>query len=353
MVGFLSLISLSAFSQISDSTNQSERKVRNCVNAKNGNARLVLSNEKCLPSERLVKLAIPNTISLKPSQLLHGQGAPLDLQTGLDGDFYIETATSTLFGPRINGLWGAGVELRGKDGAIGSQGNSLLSGVNDPVFAIGAAGDFFLNTTSLMIFGPKDLRQGWGLGTKITGPPGPMGASGPTGTTGASGPVGPVGPSGAYGDYGSFYDTTTVSLVTNTATPVPLNETAFSQGISIVDGSKMTFSTQGKYNIAFSLQIVKLDSGTDIVSIWLCRGVSGGICTNVPWTNTDLPLIGNNVRAVTAWNFFVDAEPNDYYRLMISSSGTTLQTKILAAPAQSSPTRPEIPSAIVTISQIG
>lgn len=207
-----------------------------------------------------------------------------------------------------------------------------------------------------MIFGPKDDRQGWGVGRSITGPTGQAGPAGPAGApgiAGATGAIGPRGLTGGYGDYGSFYDTATVALVINTATPVPLNETAFSQGISILDGSKMTLSRQGKYNIAFSLQIIKLDSGTDIVSIWLCRGVTGGPCTNIPWTNTDLPLIGNSVRAVVAWNFFVDAEPNDYFQLMISSSGTTLQTKILSVPAQSSPTRPEIPSAIVTINQIG
>lgn len=354
--GLLLAMSLDTFSYSNDSNIQTERKVRNCVDSKTGNARLILSNEKCLATERLVKLVIPKITPAEPAQLLHGEGPPFDLQTGRDRDFYIDTRTSTLYGPRANGVWGPGIELRGKDGSIGAQGNSLLNGISDPIFATGIAGDFFLNTTSLMIFGPKDDRQGWGVGRSITGPTGQAGPAGPAGApgiAGATGAIGPRGLTGGYGDYGSFYDTATVALVINTATPVPLNETAFSQGISIVDGSKMTLSRQGKYNIAFSLQIIKLDSGTDIVSIWLCRGVTGGLCTNIPWTNTDLPLIGNSVRAVVAWNFFVDAEPNDYFQLMISSSGTTLQTKILSVPAQSSPTRPEIPSAIVTINQIG
>ena len=41
--------------------------------------------------------------------------------TGEDGDFYINTATNTLFGPKANGAWPSGVSLVGPTGATWSQ----------------------------------------------------------------------------------------------------------------------------------------------------------------------------------------------------------------------------------------
>jgi len=41
---------------------------------------------------------------------------------GVDGDFYINTATSTLFGPKASGTWPSGVLLIGADGADGVDG---------------------------------------------------------------------------------------------------------------------------------------------------------------------------------------------------------------------------------------
>uniref|UniRef100_UPI0040476453 hypothetical protein n=1 Tax=Algoriphagus sp. TaxID=1872435 RepID=UPI0040476453 len=54
--------------------------------------------------------------------------------TGVDGDFYINTATNTLFGPKANGAWPSGVALVGPTGATGAQ------GIQGPTGATGAAG---------------------------------------------------------------------------------------------------------------------------------------------------------------------------------------------------------------------
>ena len=54
--------------------------------------------------------------------------------TGMDGDFYINTATNTLFGPKANGAWPSGVALVGPSGATGAQ------GIQGPTGATGAAG---------------------------------------------------------------------------------------------------------------------------------------------------------------------------------------------------------------------
>jgi hypothetical protein len=46
----------------------------------------------------------------------------------VDGDFYINTATNMLFGPKANGTWPTGVSLVGPTGATGAQGIQGLTG---------------------------------------------------------------------------------------------------------------------------------------------------------------------------------------------------------------------------------
>ncbi|MFM6842092.1 MAG: hypothetical protein ACKOVI_06750, partial [Candidatus Planktophila sp.] len=313
----------------------SRTSVRNCVNIATGEARLVSEKvTKCSKSEKLVKLVIP---AFEPQSLVHaGSGAPVDFQTGHDGDFYIDSAAKKIYGPRIAGVWGAGSSMIGEVGAVGKTGAALISGMAAPDSQTGFVGDFYLDITTKMIYGPKTERAGWGVGSSITGPQGPVGSQGPTGPTGAAGAP------GGFGAYGAFYDTTTVTLTQNVATPIPLGVTQFASGVSIADGYKISISKTGKFNIAFSSQVIKEDNGDDVISIWLCKGTNGGACTNLPWTNTDMVFSGLNSRHVAAWNFFVDATAGEYFQLMISSAGTTLKTKILSAPAQSSPARPEI-----------
>ena len=177
------------------------------------------------------------------------------------------------------------------------------------------------------------------------------------GVQGVQGERGEKGDPGGFGYYGSFFDTGTLVLTANQAHAIPLDTTDFANGISIEndslgDPTKIRFQFAGKYNITFSLQLTKSDSGTDVITIWLCKGSGAGNCSNVPWSATDLYLIGNNARQVAAWNFFVNAADNDFLQLMISP-GTSTGTSILASPAQSNPLRPEVPSTILTVNQVG
>lgn len=127
-----------------------------------------------------------------------------------------------------------------------------------------------------------------------------------------------------------------------------MNTTVFASGVSIVDGTKVTFGVGGKFNIQFSTQIEKADSGDDWLSVWLSENGS-----NVTWTNTDVLISGKNVtsRHVVAWNFFVEASPGDFFQLMMSST-TSTQMSIVSVGAQSSPDRPEIPGTILTVNQV-
>jgi hypothetical protein len=103
------------------------------------------------------------------AQLLNGTTTP-SAATGADGDYYIDSATSFLYGPKAAGAWPAGVSLIGAAGPVGPIGPIGLPG---PIGAPGTPGT-----------------------TGATGPTGPTGPAGPTGDTGPTGPAGPTGPSG-------------------------------------------------------------------------------------------------------------------------------------------------------------
>jgi hypothetical protein len=180
---------------------------------------------------------------------------------------------------------------------------------------------------------------------------------GPRGATGAVGPQGIPGPQGAaggFGYYGSFYDTADHTLTANTATPIPLDSTAFQNGISIVDSYKITFGNSGKYNLAFSSQLWNQNNQRRSITIWLSKN---GI-TSDKWVTesaTDL-IIGtavDNERIVAAWNFFLDASANDYFVLMVAVNGNQVSlhggSPLITNPAGI----PSIPSTIVTVNQIG
>ncbi len=99
----------------------------------------------------------------------------------------------------------------GNDGDVGPTGKSVLDGIAAPSSPLGQEGDFYLNTQTHEIFGPK-MGNDWGAGTSIIGPQGPIGNSGadslvpgPTGNDGIDGTNGADGASGAGGS--SAYDT--------------------------------------------------------------------------------------------------------------------------------------------------
>lgn len=144
--------------------------------------------------------------------------------------------------------------------------------------------------------------------------------------------------------YGVFSDSTTQIAVANTATQMTFNTTEISNGISIVDGSKITIANTGTYNIQFSAQIDRTANGTDEVSIWLRKN---GI--NVPLTNTDILVTGTQATnpVVAAWNLIQTAAAGDYFELMWSTPNDNVRLQY--KPAKTNPDRPETPSVILTV----
>ena len=120
-----------------------------------------------------------------------------DSGTGIDGDYFHRTDNDTIFGPKTVGAWGSAITLGGQDGA---NGKTILNGIVDPT-SEGVDGDFYINTASNTLFGPK-TSGAWGSGTSLVGPQGPTGAQGPQGDAGAQGVQGDTGPQGPQGEQG-------------------------------------------------------------------------------------------------------------------------------------------------------
>ncbi len=88
--------------------------------------------------------------------VLNGQKTPDDVNDGVDGDFYIETSTNTIYGPKLAGAWSKGTSLIGPVGLNGINGNTVLNGTGDPsVNNPGVTGDFYIDTQANTIYGPK------------------------------------------------------------------------------------------------------------------------------------------------------------------------------------------------------
>lgn len=88
--------------------------------------------------------------------------------------------------------------------AIGGGGTvtQLRSGAGVPSNALGVDGDFYINTSASTLYGPKS-GGAWGSPTSITGPTGATGATGATGSQGPQGDPGPTGATGATGPAGA------------------------------------------------------------------------------------------------------------------------------------------------------
>jgi hypothetical protein len=105
--------------------------------------------------------------------VLNGVGAP-SAETGLNGDFYINSSNYDIYGPKTSGSWGSATSLVGPTGATGSTGATGPQGATGDTGPQGATGDT----------GPQGA----------TGDTGPQGATGDTGPQGVQGDIGPAGP---------------------------------------------------------------------------------------------------------------------------------------------------------------
>ena len=142
--------------------------------------------------------------------------------------------------------------------------------------------------------------------------------------------------------YGSFYDTTDqTALLANTAYAMTFNTTDLSNGVYIGSPtSRVYVDRPGIYDIQFSAQLDKTSANKGNVWLWLDKNG-----TSVAESATQITLQGSNAATVAAWNFLLQLNAGDYFRLMWATDDTDCFIKH----DPNAPPVPGIPSIILTV----
>jgi hypothetical protein len=195
-------------------------------------------------------MAAGRTANSIANTVLSGAGVPAKT-LGINGDFYIDTKTMNMYGPKKNNSWPLPVSLRGPQGPAGIAGSDGKNASTSSVSA-GAAG--------------------------AAGPQGPAGPAGPKGETGATGPQGPAGPAGS-----------------NTGTTGPAGPKG-DTGATGAQGPKGDTGASGAVNINYGTltfgSLISGVAGSSAVSSQFGTFVAGGsyvVDVLIYATNADVP----------------------------------------------------------------
>ncbi len=149
--------------------------------------------------------------------------------------------------------------------------------------------------------------------------------------------------------YGAFQDSTDqVAANTTTAYAVTFDTTDFNNGVTLSNSSRLNVSQSGIYNVQFSIQFTNTTNSSQDVDVWFRKNG-----TNIDKSNSRFGFAprkgaGDPFHTIAAINYFVSLNASDYVEIMWRP--TDVGVKIEQYPADTSPTRPAVPSAIVTLS---
>jgi hypothetical protein len=156
---------------------------------------------------------------------------------------------------------------------------------------------------------------------------------------------------GSIGYWGAFWDMTDQTVAsTTTAYVVNLgNANADNDGVSVVSGNRVTVANAGVYNIAMSVQVTSTNSQIHDAWFWFRKN---GVDIPASCSQISVPQShGGNPGAMIFYvNIFEKMAAGDYVQLVWSASNTDVSLQHVDA--LTSPTRPDIPSVILTVNQV-
>lgn len=124
------------------------------------------------------------------------------------------------------------------------------------------------------------------------------------------------------------------------------SQTVASTTITSTSYPKITVAQSGVYNLQFSAQFANTSATPYDVDIWLTKND-----VNEADSNSQLTVPGKhgtvNGHILAAWNFHVEMQANDYVELVWRTENSSVFIEYIGA--QTNPTRPAIPSVIVTM----
>jgi hypothetical protein len=163
----------------------------------------------------------------------------------------------------------------------------------------------------------------------------------------------------AYGDYartkyfnhGAWQDTTTQTGNITTGTPFTFNTADVTDGITLVDNSKLTVPIAGVYNLQWSGQFQNVENEIEDVTVWL--RIDG---VDVPGSAGVISLAARKsaiifARTIIGWNYFLTLTAGQYVQIVWLPRVASIT--VPAYPASVTPAHPSTASVIVTVNQVG
>lgn len=149
--------------------------------------------------------------------------------------------------------------------------------------------------------------------------------------------------------YGAFQDSTDQTAAnTTTAYAITFNTTDFSNGVTIASNSRITVAETGIWNCQFSIQVTNTTNAPQDVDIWFRKNGTNIDNSNSRFGFAPRKDASDPYHTIAALNFFVSLNATDYLEIMWRPTDVGVIIEHYAA--GTSPTRPAIPSAIVTMS---
>jgi hypothetical protein len=149
-------------------------------------------------------------------------------------------------------------------------------------------------------------------------------------------------------NYGQFSSTQTQSGSANTAYSMTYDTVVFSQGVSLVSGSRIQVAHKGLYDLQFQAQLGNTANTAIDFDIWFAYTGSNIANSNTNVTLNRIP--GSNGRLVAAWNYAILIQAGDYVEIKWNCNASTGQLQAIGT--QTGPVRPATPSVIATVTQI-
>jgi hypothetical protein len=147
--------------------------------------------------------------------------------------------------------------------------------------------------------------------------------------------------------FGAFYDTTDqIAGSTTTAYPITLNSISFENGVTIENSSQITFANEGVYNIQFSLQLANTDNATQDIDVWFRKNGVDIANSNSRFGLAPRKSALDPYHVIASLNYVDSFQAGDYVQLYWCT--TNVLAYIEAYTAGTTPTRPAIPSVILT-----
>ncbi len=158
----------------------------------------------------------------------------------------------------------------------------------------------------------------------------------------------------AYDDsapYGEFTrNTSQTAPSANTPAAIQYDTTEESNGIYLSNNSRLNVRNAGVYNVQFSIQLASDDNALQYADVWFRKN---GTDIARSASRFDLPIrksAGDPSHVIGTVNIFVDLNAGDYVEVAGLVSATTVTLQSYAA--STTPARPVIPAAIVTMQYI-